>query len=88
MTLRPWAVTGATALCAGTALALVVSTSDPAVARWELFWVFWAALGAFVWALTATLLLWYRISLTRSAWIASAVTIVGIGAIAVRHILG
>lgn len=84
MSLRPWAVTGAAALCAGTALALVVFTSDPALARRELFWVFWAALGTLVWAVSATLLLWYRVSLPRSALIASTITIAGIVALVIR----
>jgi hypothetical protein len=68
MKIRPYIVTGAATLIAGSALAVLVSTHDPYEAERVVRGLFWVALSLCAWMLAATLLLVVRRTLACALW--------------------
>jgi O-antigen/teichoic acid export membrane protein len=68
MKIRPYIVTGAAALVAGSALAVLVLTHDPYQAENAVRGLFWVSLCLCAWMLVATLLLLIRRTLACALW--------------------
>ena len=86
MRIKAWAITGAGAVLAGSALGIVVATNDPSTAEPVIHWLFWASAGLACLGVCVTLLLLDRMNLAQATWVGVTLTAGMFGAITVWRI--